>query len=138
MSFPSQSPYDILDVSPSASQREIMLAYQKAVKAGRYPATILTQAFHDLRNAQKRAELDMLAITGLPEPLGVAEMIDRECSTETMLGAPPPLPIGLAITSLASADTGTLVAELPATAQALLPPAETVSWGSLPQIAFPD
>ena len=59
------SPYDILDLSPAADAGEIMKAYQRALKARRFPPATIARAFGDLRNPRKRAGIDLLTFCRL-------------------------------------------------------------------------
>ncbi len=63
MPFPRISPYDILEIDSSATQKEIIAAYQAAVRKKRFPIPQIAQAFNDLRNARKRAEHDLLTLS---------------------------------------------------------------------------
>src|SRR4051794_2989116 len=62
MPYPKVSPYDILEVSLTANQKEIIAAYQIAVRKKRFPAPVIAQAFNDLRNNRKRSEHDLLTM----------------------------------------------------------------------------
>ncbi len=60
MPFPKASPYDVLEISPSANLKEIMTGYQQALKKRRYPPNKVVKAFNELRNTRKRGEHDLL------------------------------------------------------------------------------
>jgi hypothetical protein len=104
MPFPELSPYEILDITPDTPSSGLMAAYQRAVKARRYPPARLSQAFSELRNVRKRAEHDLLSharpadgdaagalLADLPAPDFVAGVVGER---------PPLLPLGIAPGSL--------------------------------------
>jgi hypothetical protein len=61
MPFPEHSAYALLGVSPTATVPEIMQAYQRALRARRHPASLLTRAFNELRSPRRRLEHDLLS-----------------------------------------------------------------------------
>jgi DnaJ-class molecular chaperone len=84
------SPYDILDISPAADAGEIMKAYQRALKARRFPPATIARAFGDLRNPRKRAAIDLLTFCrlGVEGPRGEpVESTDPDplCTVEAAL-----------------------------------------------------
>lgn len=77
MPFPELTPYEVLDVSPGAGLKEIMTAYQKAVKEKRYPPARLAQAFNELKNTRKRGEYDLFTISNLGDGAAVRHELDN-------------------------------------------------------------
>lgn len=101
MSPTEMSPYEILEIQPSATNAEVITAYQRALKQRRYPANRVTQAFNELRNPRRRAEHDLLVFSDLGEHAAIAQ---------AFAGLPPPafvpreaLPVKMPI-SLPEAD----------------------------------
>jgi hypothetical protein len=68
MPYPKNTPYDILELSPSASTNQIMKAYQAAIRKRKFSAQKCQQAFTDLRNPRKRLEIDLLLLCGVGNP----------------------------------------------------------------------
>lgn len=63
-SFPSQkitpNPYDVLKVSPNASNAEITKAFTLAMKRKEYPLDVIAKARKSLTNSQERLIADYL------------------------------------------------------------------------------
>jgi hypothetical protein len=105
MPFPSQSPYDILGLLPSASLPEITQAYVRASRERKYPSVVLAQAFSDLRNAAKRAEHDLFVVS---QERSAEELINLLLGSVRPRSNPAPdLPFDLLLTGL-HADSGSL------------------------------
>ena len=139
MPFPSPSPYDILGISPSAKECELKLAYQRAVKERRYAPGTIAQAFNDLRNPLKRAEIDLLVIRGVAQPQGLSELLERQCSLDAFIGTPPALPISIAVTSIGPGGPQPLDGDMPETTSPLIQPDDVdPAWRDLPPVPFPD
>lgn len=68
MPFPTTSPYEILELAPSATLKEIMRAYQAALRRKKYSPAQITHAFNELKNPRKRAGHDLLEIGQPSEP----------------------------------------------------------------------
>lgn len=75
MPFPDASPYQILEISPSASLAEIMKGYQNALRKKRYPRARVTQVFNELRNVRKRAEHDLLTFCNIGDIQHVKQLL---------------------------------------------------------------
>ena len=75
MTLADPSPYDILDLSPAADAGEIMKAYQRALKARRFPPATIARAFGDLRNPRKRAAVDLMTFC---RPAAPPELTDPD------------------------------------------------------------
>ena len=80
MPFPAVSAYEILDIDPSTSLPEITRAVPRAMKAGRYPQQVISQAYQDLRNERKRAAQDLFVISGLEPTDRIAERLREQAS----------------------------------------------------------
>ncbi|HID62869.1 MAG TPA: hypothetical protein EYP49_09060 [Anaerolineae bacterium] len=104
MPYPKEFPYDLLEVSPNASLREIMAAYPKALAKNRERAGEVQHAFNELRNPEKRLEYDALlyhAIGGEAE----AEQFAQEYGEQTYIPSTlAPLPVKPALTDLRNDD----------------------------------
>ena len=63
MPYPQQTPYDILEVTPSISRDQLTKAYVQAQKSRKYPPNKLAKAYNDLRNGRKRLEADLFVLS---------------------------------------------------------------------------
>lgn len=63
MPYPTETPYQILDISPSASSEEVKKARDRALKRRQQQPQKIMQAFSDLRNPKTRIETDLLVMT---------------------------------------------------------------------------
>ncbi len=63
MPYPTETPYQILDISPSASSEEVKKARDRALKSRQRQPQKIMQAFSDLRNPKTRIETDLLVMT---------------------------------------------------------------------------
>ncbi|MBA3923379.1 MAG: molecular chaperone DnaJ [Nostocaceae cyanobacterium] len=78
---PSQhlNPYDVLDISPDASMKEIPQAFAKAMKRRKYPVDAIAKARKQMMNPKERIIADYL------RPLlrvGEFQRLDEESTTE--------------------------------------------------------
>ena len=58
--IPNPNPYDVLEVSPAASNKEITIAFTMAMKHRKYPPKAIAQARKSLMNPQERIIADYL------------------------------------------------------------------------------
>jgi curved DNA-binding protein CbpA len=104
MPFSTESPYDILEVLPSASLNEILKAYQQALKKKKHPPPKLNQALNDLKNPGKRAEHDLLVFASFGDSTQVREMLANLPPAQYVPGELDPLPLTSAITALGAGE----------------------------------
>ena len=101
MPYPKESPYDLLDVPPTATARDIVAAYPKALAKKRQRASEVQRAFNELRNPRRRLEHDLLLFCNLGGQADL-EQLGRDYGRVTL---PPvevaPPPVGPALTDLA-------------------------------------
>lgn len=93
MPFPDASPYQILEISPSAGLAEIMKGYQNALRKKRYPAARVTQVFNELRNVRKRAEHDLLTFCSGSDLKPVKQLLENLPKHQFVTTSVTPLPI---------------------------------------------
>jgi hypothetical protein len=55
-------PYQLLGVARTATSKDVMLAYAKALASGKYEKPVLVEAMSSLTNETKRAEVDVLLV----------------------------------------------------------------------------
>ena len=77
MSLHDVSPYEILEVPPTATLPQIMAAYSAALRRNKYPRERIAEAFHDLRNPRKRAEHDLFELGALGDPTQARAALDE-------------------------------------------------------------
>jgi muconolactone delta-isomerase len=65
MPYSPDTHYVVLNVSPSTTSDELKAARDRAIRLRAYPVPKVMQAFNELRNPRKRAEVDLLIITDL-------------------------------------------------------------------------
>lgn len=104
MPFPTESPYDILEVAPSTSLNEILKAYQQALKKKKHPPAKLNQALNNLKNPSKRAEHDLLVFASFGDSTQVREMFANLPPTQFVPDELDPLPLTDAITALGAGE----------------------------------
>ena len=98
MALPELSPYEVLGIEPDTPPAGLMAAYQRAVKAHRYPTPQLTQAFNELRNVRKRVEHDLLTHAA-PADASAAVSLLADLPPPAFMqveGQPAPLALGVA------------------------------------------
>lgn len=78
----SVSPYEILGITPSASNADIMRAYQPALRQQRYAPAEVTRAFNELRNPGRRFEYDLFELCHLGDVAAVHEALQQLPATE--------------------------------------------------------
>jgi hypothetical protein len=66
------NPYQLLGVSPTATSKELTIAYTKAVAAGRHDRAVLAEALASLTNEPKRTEVDVLIVGEAPLDVSVS------------------------------------------------------------------
>ena len=136
MPYPSVTPFDVLGVSSSASLKEIMQAYQKALRQRRYPPTQVAQAFNELRNARKRSEHTLLIITDQADGRAVSDILAGLGAPAFVSDEPAPVPISLPPVS--ESDFADDFRPLPDPAQSFLPwPGEPDVGAVLPNLPSP-
>jgi curved DNA-binding protein CbpA len=91
--FPDLTPYELLEISPSATLPEIIQAYQKAVRNKHYPVPRLTQAMNDLRNPRKRGEYDLLTISNLGDSRPIQQQMGNLPSFQFVSDSISPLQV---------------------------------------------
>ncbi|MDI7277901.1 MAG: hypothetical protein QME94_18120 [Anaerolineae bacterium] len=101
MPYPKESPYDLLEVPPTATARDILAAYPKALARKRQRASEVQHAFNELRNPRRRLEHDLLLFCDLGGPADL-QQLSRDYGRVVLppLELAPP-PIGPALTDLA-------------------------------------
>jgi hypothetical protein len=93
MAFPNESPYDILEISPSARLQEIMKAFADAQRLRRHTAPKLTQAFNNLRNPRKRAEHDLFVFMNLGDTATIDSFMASIAKPALVEATLEPIPI---------------------------------------------
>ena len=68
MPYPILTPYEVLEVTPAVSRDKLRDAYVRAGKLRKYHPTKLTKAFNDLRNGNKRLEIDVFVLSQNGDP----------------------------------------------------------------------
>ena len=105
MPFPSTTPYDILEVAPTATLNDIMQAYQQALRRRKFSAPQITQAFNDLRNARRRAEHDLLVLTRLGDQIEAAQYMRALRVPPVIQEYTTPIPVSVALTDIGRPPT---------------------------------
>lgn len=85
------SPYEVLEVPPTAGIREINLAVGRAMRRGRFGRQQVQEAAALLRNPEKRLEIDLQQALPADPVDGVAELL-APALDEPLLPAARPAP----------------------------------------------
>ncbi len=101
MPYPKESPYDLLEISPTATARDIVAAYPRALAAKRQRASEVQHAFNELRNPRRRLEHDLLLFCSLGGSADVEQFSSDYGRVSLPTLTAEPVPVGPALTDLA-------------------------------------
>lgn len=114
MPFPTESPYDILEITPSAKPNDIIKAYQQAIKKKRHPTAKITQAFNELRNARMRLSHDLFEFCDLGDATQARALFANLPAVNFVADEVASIPIPAAVLCLTAFDASHDFIEPPA------------------------
>ncbi|MCL6429428.1 MAG: hypothetical protein K6V36_01040 [Anaerolineae bacterium] len=100
MPYPRETPYDLLDIPPTATARDIVAAYPRALAAKRQRAGEVQHAFNELRNPRRRLEHDLLLFCNLGGAADLEQLVSDYGRVSLPALTAEPVPVGPTLTDL--------------------------------------
>jgi hypothetical protein len=100
MPYPTESPYNLLDATPSDGAQVIQRKWGLAVARRRNQAQQVNRAFDELRNPRQRLICDALLITDIAAPVAVDELFAQIVQAPLLPEQPGTPRFSLALTDL--------------------------------------